>query len=530
MKEQLVSQNFTFKKLCKNLGERDDVFTKVFHSLFDVALLFCPSVKIPAEIASTIFEQDIAINVLEAKERLESCVENVVALIKENSPGSYYKKYNDMRIAHYLLVFSAFYDSVRTLLPDKDYHIPLDEDYTLYIAEDALNHYAEKYKDTDTKTIDLGRILDCPHSLTFQIFYEEELEELYRMLTEEFLKFYYQILDEEKISSAVADVVSARIRAVPKLAKDVYQAQYFALKEKFSLFSEYSNTEEHRIMISKIDQLPQVMKKIEDDRLLDNTLKAHETLERYYKSQIRKKILYDGDDDEYDMLPTVEDSFIPQSYKSIVFRTDGKKRTLLGPDSTWENIEEKDDLSTYIGQTLGAPPFDRKPLIILGDPGGGKSTLSKMLAAKIFSQQYHVIVVRLREVNADEPVFAQIEQQIRRDISQSIAWSDILSGGNFGTKDMNRYREIKYISDRSEGTVGKNGILRQGFKTMNAKVRKDYKTLGKHKALLPVGYLAEGGKYIALLLTGKRKSSGTKQMFKEAAERKRIYSSLNLFK
>ena len=108
--------------------------------------------------------------------------------------------------------------------------------------------------------------------------------------------------------------------------------------------------------------------------------------------------------------------------------------------------------------------------------------------------------------------------------------NDILSGGNFGFKDMNRYREIKYISDRSEGTVGKSGILRQGFKTMNAKVRRDYKTLGKHKALLPVGYLAEGGKYLGLLLTGKRKSSNTKKMLKEAAERKRIYSALNLFK
>ena len=108
--------------------------------------------------------------------------------------------------------------------------------------------------------------------------------------------------------------------------------------------------------------------------------------------------------------------------------------------------------------------------------------------------------------------------------------NDILSGGNFGTKDMNRYREIKYISDRSEGTVGKSGIIRQGFKTMNEKVRRDYKALGKHKVLLPVGYLAEGGKYITLLLTGKRKSTGTKQMFKEAAERKRIYSSLKLFK
>lgn len=108
--------------------------------------------------------------------------------------------------------------------------------------------------------------------------------------------------------------------------------------------------------------------------------------------------------------------------------------------------------------------------------------------------------------------------------------NDILSGGNFGTKDMNRYREIKYISDRSEGTVGKSGILRQGIKTMNDKVRRDYKTLGRHKLLLPLGYFAESCKYIGLLLTGKRKSTGTKQMFREAAERKKIYSSLYLFK
>lgn len=108
--------------------------------------------------------------------------------------------------------------------------------------------------------------------------------------------------------------------------------------------------------------------------------------------------------------------------------------------------------------------------------------------------------------------------------------NDILSGGNFGTKDLNRYREIKYISDRGEHTVSSGGIVRQGFKTLNKKVCADYKTISKHRVLLPFGYLAEGGKYLGLLLAGKRKSSGTKRMFQEAAVRKRIYSSLHFFK
>ena len=108
--------------------------------------------------------------------------------------------------------------------------------------------------------------------------------------------------------------------------------------------------------------------------------------------------------------------------------------------------------------------------------------------------------------------------------------NDILSGGNFGTKDMNRYREIKYISDRGKRTVSSGGILKQGFRTMNHKVYDDYKIIKKHRFLLPIGYIVEGGKYFGLLISGKRKTSDTKQMLKEAAERKNLYSSLNLFK
>ena len=108
--------------------------------------------------------------------------------------------------------------------------------------------------------------------------------------------------------------------------------------------------------------------------------------------------------------------------------------------------------------------------------------------------------------------------------------TDILNGGNFGKKDLNRYREIKYISDRDKHTVSSGGIIRQSFKTMNSKVYADYRTIERHRILLPFGYICEGVRYIGLLLTGKRKSSGTREMLKEAAERKSLYVSLELFK
>lgn len=106
---------------------------------------------------------------------------------------------------------------------------------------------------------------------------------------------------------------------------------------------------------------------------------------------------------------------------------------------------------------------------------------------------------------------------------------DILNGGNFGFKDMNRYREIKYISDRGDGTVKQGGIVSQGFVTLNQKVLQNYKFIDRFRLLLPFGWVIEICKYFGLLMTGKRKSSDTKKMLTEAKKRKNLYSSLGLF-
>lgn len=108
--------------------------------------------------------------------------------------------------------------------------------------------------------------------------------------------------------------------------------------------------------------------------------------------------------------------------------------------------------------------------------------------------------------------------------------NDILNGGNFGRKDKNRYREIKFISNRGEHTVENGSIFSQVFRTLNTKVIDNYEFINKHRVFLPIGWVAEVFKYIGLLAQGKRKSTGTKAMLKEAAHRKNIYASLNIFK
>ena len=136
-------------------------------------------------------------------------------------------------------------------------------------------------------------------------------------------------------------------------------------------------------------------------------------------------------------------------------------------------------------------------------------------------------LVSIRYLGIDEKEWAHNEQIDEAQLENVI--TDILSGGNFGKKDLNRYREIKYISNRGESTVDKKHIVLQAFDTLNHKVYSDYKWIEKRKLLLPIGWVAEGGKYAGLLISGQRKSKNTSVMLREAAKRKDIYSKMNLF-
>ncbi len=107
--------------------------------------------------------------------------------------------------------------------------------------------------------------------------------------------------------------------------------------------------------------------------------------------------------------------------------------------------------------------------------------------------------------------------------------TDILNGGNFGVKDTNRYSQIKYISDRQEGSVSKKNIILQLFSSINAKTKKDYVFVNKSKLLLPFGWLFTICKYFYMVIIGKRNLDGF-SLIKGADKRKDIYSEFHLFK
>jgi len=98
----------------------------------------------------------------------------------------------------------------------------------------------------------------------------------------------------------------------------------------------------------------------------------------------------------------------------------------------------------------------------------------------------------------------------------SALMDDIFAAGNFGRKDADRYRQIKYVAD-ADHKIDKKSSFRQGWDALSRKAAAQQKSRA--------AVLAD---YAAMLLRGERKPD-TASTLSEAAKRRSIYRELRLF-
>ncbi len=103
---------------------------------------------------------------------------------------------------------------------------------------------------------------------------------------------------------------------------------------------------------------------------------------------------------------------------------------------------------------------------------------------------------------------------------------DIIIGGNFGQKNVDRSHESLLISSKNEKEIS---MFRQFFISVSNIVYNNWKISKKLKFLLPLGWVFFGGRYIIRSILGKRPKIRPQKIAKEASERIDIYSDLNLF-
>ncbi|WP_225846998.1 NACHT domain-containing NTPase [Streptomyces sp. HPF1205] len=95
-------------------------------------------------------------------------------------------------------------------------------------------------------------------------------------------------------------------------------------------------------------------------------------------------------------------------------------------ESWWAGVGARDDLSEYLAGAFTGPGAATAPLVVLGQPGAGKSLLTTVLAARLSAGGFLPVRVVLRDVPAEAGVQDQIEYAIRAATGERATWPDLV--------------------------------------------------------------------------------------------------------
>ncbi|MFI6496041.1 NACHT domain-containing protein [Nonomuraea typhae] len=100
-------------------------------------------------------------------------------------------------------------------------------------------------------------------------------------------------------------------------------------------------------------------------------------------------------------------------------------------ESWWAQHPVRHDVEDFLAGYLVSAEAAARPLLVLGQPGSGKSVLTKVLAARLPVEEFLVVRVVLRETPVEATVLEQIEIAIRESVNERLPWAEL--AGEAGT-------------------------------------------------------------------------------------------------
>lgn len=210
---------------------------------------------------------------------------------------------------------------------------------------------------------------------------------------------------------------------VPALAVAHYEELLRALAAEFPEVAFWANLVDHQATRDEVRRLGIGMAGLE--RMLADLMSGRAPddrrlgLARAYRAALRRPVLTAGAVPAGLVLPLLGDAYVNPDFRAAELAEGFSK------ESWWDELPVRDDLEGFLAGYLTAPRAATAPLLVLGQPGSGKSVLTQVLAARLPPTAFLVVRVVLREVAADADLQAQIEHAIRSATGETLAWPEL---------------------------------------------------------------------------------------------------------
>ena len=416
-------KQLTFDDVCKQL-KRNTNFSEMFdglNALSGAAILLLG-------IRSASGDVSAFVNALAIKDQLTNIGKCILDKIIKEKTNECDKRIKQMQWAYSIIYYTAFFDVLDEQMPKQ--------------MREAIRLSLEEKKGI-FENINLGKRERDDSLMDTEIFYpnivygyakiEMHLEKLYASMCVGLTKFVQMLSFEETSNEQTILKFNDIVEKLPKFAIERFKGQYLYLASNFNEFYIYMQIEEEKRKTIHIEELYKNIISIGCDTnkkmdvgleylekiLLNLPEKIHEdkvnnivnALIEKYKGDIDKPIIDSKSNDEKLRYPSINKAFIPQSYKILEYSGVEK----LEKKETWTDKEECTDMDSFWAKYYVSHYSLDNLLLILGEPGGGKSLLTKIVCARMSDSNNIFVRIPLREVSVEKEIEDIVCEQIQKD-------------------------------------------------------------------------------------------------------------------
>ncbi|MFC0533768.1 NACHT domain-containing protein [Phytohabitans kaempferiae] len=248
----------------------------------------------------------------------------------------------------------------------------------------------------------------------------ETLREHYRGVSTGLARFVGGLAVWERLPETARNSFRRTLEALPPAACARYAELFRQLGADFPEVAFWSGLREHAATRAELrglgvalTGLGRVLDGISTGRVPDERRAA---LARANEAALDRPIVEAGDVPPGLRVPALGEAYVTPLYR--VARAGGR----ISDETWWSDVEVRDDLQEFLAAFLTSPRAVEAPLLVLGQPGSGKSVLTKVLAARLPAADFLPVRVVLRDVPAAADLQDQIEYAIRAETGERLDW------------------------------------------------------------------------------------------------------------
>ncbi|RLK09753.1 hypothetical protein DER29_6315 [Micromonospora sp. M71_S20] len=355
---------------------------------------------------------DLAISLFDAKTEVVRLGGLLTAKISDSVRGlGRHDRSERLQAAHAVLVVTAFFEELDDCLTAAGIGEPG------FTREDQLRFAADG---GDEGTL-VDRFLRAPVPLPApDLPYAGLLAALEDWFTEQSVRMGRHLTGlagwdraDERKRRMLADLLD---RQLPAAAVTRYDEIHRRLAEEIPEFALWTDRLEARAATRGLERLEALLLRAGSGR---DPGRHRAALSLSYRAELDRPIL-GGDAGEL-LLPTLGAAYLDPHFR--VRAADPGARP--ADDRWWAGASVRNDFDTFLAAHLTTTQATEAPMLLLGQPGAGKSSLTRILAARLPAGDFFVCRVPLREVPAEAEIQDQVERALRLAIGETVSWAEL---------------------------------------------------------------------------------------------------------